>query len=351
MKMNLFLLMTMLLFLTGCGAPVAAQAAALGTPEVMWSASPAATATETLTPTATVDWQGTAMVAQATADEARRLNTQATAEFEQRVQEQGAWTAQADGWTAQANQWTATAALTSVPLTATQQAVVNTQVPIEQALMAGQLTATKEAPTQMMAMEDARIYEEHGETDFIIRMFVLAAMGVFLLGVGLFALAVRPKEDAKAGSAEAVAAELEPDLIPLKQEKETVITVKTNNGQGLGQDKIYKLPCSAEQLSELAERVIVFGETLGVNNWEGEKSLLTRAVIIRVRRFFVQKKLGVETKSGRVGLNDDGLALLRGWLESKTLPHSYSFAPMESAAPLNMSHVSGAHVGVDGGGV
>lgn len=340
------------LIVSGCGAASvnAQEPEVRATSLLNLNYTPLPTMTMTVTPTATVDWQGTAMVAQATADEARRLDTQATAQEKDRVQVQLGWTAAANQWTAQADQWTATAALTSVPLTATQQAVVNTQVPIQQALEAGHLTATKEAPAQAKAMVDAKNYEKYGAADYVVRLLVLGALGVFLLGVGLFALAARPKANAEAGSVEPTRVEREPDLVPLKQEKETVITVKTNNGQGWGQDLSYKLPCSALQLTELAERVLLKGETLGMNNWEGKDSALTRAVVIRVRRFFVDKKLAVETKSGRVNLNDDGFAFLRGWLESKTLPHSYSFAPVESAAPLNMSHVSGAHVSAHGGG-
>lgn len=346
---KMFFLLTALV-LTGCGSPLAVQAAALGTPEVQRSVTPAATATITITPSPTVDWQGTAIVAQATADEARRLDTQATAQEKDRIQQQLAWTAESNQWTAQANQWTATAALTSVPLTATQQSVVNTQVPIDQALMAGQLTATKEAPTQMVAMIDAKIYEEHGETDFIVRMFVLGALGVFLLGVGLFAFGARSKETAKAGSAAPARAKVEPDLIPLRQDHETVVKVKTDNGQGFGQDILLTVPCTREQLSELADGVINGGVTLGVNNWEGEKTLLTRAVIGRMRHFFEVNKMATRDAAGRVSLNEDGIGFLHGWLRRGTLPHSYSFPSSGSAEPLGMSHEYDAHAVAHGGG-
>lgn len=339
------------LVLTGCGSPWAVQAAALGTPEASRSATPVATATITITPSPTVDWKGTAIVAQATADEARRLDTQATAAEKDRIQQQLAWTAEANQWTAQANQWTATAALTSIPLTSTQQSVVNTQVPIDQALMAGQLTATKEAPTQMMAMIDAKIYEEHGETDFLIRMFVLGALGVFLLGIGLFALAARPKGEGKASSAAPTSVVREPDLIPLKQEPETVVKVKMDNGQGFGQDILLTVPCTREQLTELAARVINDGATLGVNNWEGEKSLLTRAVIGRLRSFFQANKMAISAGAGRVSLTEEGLAFLRGWLDRGTLPYSYSFPSSERAEiPLGMSHEHDTHAVAHGGG-
>lgn len=345
--------------IAGCGSPMAVQAAALGTPETR--STPEPTATITLTPTPTVDWQGTAIVAQTTADEARRLDTQATAQEKDRIQQQLGWTAQADMWTAQSDQLTATMALTSIPLTATQQAVVNTQVPIDQALMAGQLTATKEAPTQSKAMTDARIYEEHGETDFIIRMFVLGALGVFLLGIGLFAFSARPKVEATPRSAVLAQAVHEPDLIPLKPElvksqasvkqnqNEVPVSIVKDHGGGNVAIENYSVPCSDQQLTELTCRVLDEGETLGVNNWEGDGTTLTRAVIYRLRNWFQAKQMVNSIGSGRLKFNEKGLALLQAWKEKQVLPHPYVFAPVIDP-PLNMSHETGAHVSAHGGG-
>lgn len=337
--------------IVGCGTPMAVQAAALGTPEAKRSATPAITATATVSPTPTVDWQGTAIVAQATADEARRLDTQATAQEKDRIQEQLAWTAESNQWTAQANQWTATAALTSVPLTATQQSIVNTQVPIDQALMAGQLTATKEAPTQIVAMIDAKNYETYGATDYVVRLFVLGALGVFLLGVGLFALRVRSNEEAKPRSATPAQTVREPDLIQLKP-SETIVKAKTDYGKGYGLEQVYKVPCSGEQLSELAERVILKGETLAVNNFEGTSTLFTRSVFMRVRNFLQANHLAKNAGagSGSLILTEMGEAFLRGWLERKELPHSYSFDPKNYETPFVMSHEHGDHVIPHGGG-
>jgi len=347
--------------LAGCGSPMTVQAAALGTPEAMRSATPAITATATVSPTPTVDWQGTAIVAQATADEARRLDTQATAQEKDRVQEQLSWTADANQWTAQANQWTATAALTSVPLTATQQSIVNTQVPIDQALMAGQLTATKEAPTQIVAMIDAKNYETYGATDYVVRLFVLGALGVFLLGVGLFALRVRSNDEAKPRSAVPVQAAREPDLIPLKPElmnsepvlkrnpNEVAVSVVKDYGGGNVAIENYSVPCTEAQLTELAHRVLDDGETLGVNKWEGDGTELTRAVIYRLRNWFQGKQMVNSIGSGRLKFNEKGLALLQAWKDKKVLPHPYVFAPVIDP-PLNMSHETSAHVSAHGGG-
>lgn len=337
-----------MLVLTGCGAPLV-QAAEAGTPAVQRSLTPAATATATVSPTPTVGWQATAVAAQATADEAMRIDTASTAAEKDRVQVQLGWTAQADMWTAQSDQATATAYGTSVPLTSTARVEDMTATSAYMTLTSNQMTATEHAPTQVVAMIDAQNYEEYGALDFVIRLFVLAGLGVFLFGVGIFAFFNKPMGMGKPVKQPAAPAQKDPDLIPLKQQG-TVVQYTTNNGQGFGQDLVYKIPCSREQLSELADRVINKNETLGVNRWEGEKSLLTRAVILRLRHFFMVNKLAVSSGAGRVALNDAGLTFLRDWLESNALPHSYSFVPVDDSAPLNMSHVAGAHDAVGGGG-
>ena len=348
MKRNLIYLILAMLVLTGCGAPVV-QAAEAGTPAVQRSLTPAATATATVSPTPTVGWQATAVAAQATADEAMRIDTASTAAEKERVQVQLGWTAQADLWTAQSNQATATAYGTSVPLTSTARVENMTATSAYMTLTSNQMTATEHAPTQVVAMIDAQNYEEYGALDFIIRLFVLAGLGVFLFGVGIFALFNKPMGMGKPVKQPVAPAQKDPDLIPLKQQG-TVVKYTTNNGQGWGKDLLYKIPCSHEQLSELADRVINKNETLGVNRWEGEKSLLTRAVILRMRNFFVVNKLAVSSGAGRVALNDAGLTFLRDWLESNALPHSYSFVPVDDGAPLNMSHDAVAHDAVGGGG-
>ncbi len=341
------------LVLTGCGSPLAVQAAALGNPEAQRSATPAATATITITPSPTVDWKGTAIVAQATADEARRLDTQATAQEKDRIQQQLGWTAQADMWTAQSDQATATAYMTAVPLTSTARIEDLTATSAYMTLTSNQMTATEHAPTQVVAMIDAQNYEKYGALDFVIRLFVLAGLGVFMFGIGIFAFfnINKPAAYGKPTRQPVSPVQKEPDLIPLKQETETVVKVKTDNGQGFGQDILLTVPCTQEQLTELAARVINDGESLGVNNWEGEKTLLTRAVIGRLRAFFQGNKMAISSGAGRVVLTDNGLAFLRGWLERKELPHSYSFDQKNLETPLVMSHEHEAHAVAHGGGV
>lgn len=350
----------MMLVLTGCGAPIA-QAASLGTPEVVFSASPAATATATVSPTPTVNWEGTAVIAQQTADEARRLNTAATAAHEQRVHEESAWTAQADMWTAQSDSWTATLALTSIPLTSTQQAVVNTQVPIDQALMAGQLTATHEAPTQVVAMLRADNERKYGWVNYA----ALAALAFGMFGVGVFALSkskssngtmVTHQQTAElealaVDEAETKVEEKLSDLIPLGggNDAHVLVVVRRDNPEGGPGEERFYVPCTDDQLFELAARVLDKGTTLGINNWEGDGTELTRKAMKRLRGYFQEKKLVTSLGVGRLQLNERGLALLRVVRGRKPLPSSS--VPVDGGGlPFGMSHETGAHVSAHGGG-
>ncbi len=350
----------MMVVLTGCGVPVA-QAASLGTPEVAFSASPAATATATVSPTPTVDWQGTAVIAQQTADEARRLNTAATAAHEQRVHEESAWTAQADMWTAQSDSWTATLALTSIPLTSTQQAAVNTQVPIDQALMAGQLTATHEAPDLALKAAQVDYFEQYGWVNY----FAVAALGFGMFGVGVFALSKSKSSNGpmvtyqQTAEVEALAVEeVQPkveeklsDLISLGggNDAHVLVVVKQSPEGGLGEER-FRVPCTGEQLFELAVGVLDHGETLAINNWEGEGTALTRKVIETLRNYFQEQRLVKSLGgSGRLAFNERGLGFLRvvrGW---KPIPSSGGRGGVGDL-PFDMSHDMGAHVVAHGGG-
>lgn len=321
---------------TACGAPGAARAAAvIGTP--------GPTATRTVTPSPTVDWKQTAIVAQATADEARRLDTQATAQHEALIQEQIRITEAAEIREHEKFAGTATAASTSVPLTQTARSVDLTATNAMMTLSAGQLTATHEAPTQAVAMIRVEYERRLGWVNYA----ALGTLAFFMFALGVFALG-----KARAGNEPMVMYQQtvreEPEVIvPVK---ETVVNVKTSTGQGWGRDKLMRVPCTPEQLTELAERVIMQNESLGVNNFEGAKSLLTRAVILRVRHFMQANEMASSIRAGRVELTEDGRAFLRGWLERHSLPHSFAFDDEEAQKPGVMSHEHEAHAVAHGGG-
>lgn len=362
MKLNFIYLILAMSVLTACGTPIA-QAASLGTPEVIFSASPAATATVTLTPTPTVDWQGTAVIAQQTADEARRLNTAATAAHEQRVHEESAWTAQAAQWTAQSGWATATAYGTSVPLTSTARSEDLTASSGYMTMTTGQMTQVKEAPTQAVAMirtENERLY---GWVNYA----ALAALAFGMFGVGVFALSKSKSSNGtmvtyqQTAELEALAVDeaatkivADPirreDLVPLKDKDEprVLVVVHENPNGGPGEERFY-VPCTDDQLFELAARVLDDGATLGINNWEGDETELTRKAMKRLRGYFQEKQLVTSLGAGRLKFNERGLALLRVVRGRKPLPSS-SDGAVGDESPFGMSHETDAHDVAHGGG-
>lgn len=296
------------------------------------------TATISPVPTVTIAYQATAEIAntqlayaQATANEASRLNTEATAAHERRAQEQLQMTAAYEAQVFEAYAWTVTAALTSVPLTATQQAALNVQIPTQQALARAEMTKVKEAPTQIHAMIEAEQYAKYWPVEFMIRMFAFMALGVFLIGLGVFAYR-------QAQSMAIVQDAPEPTTIPemdpvpqvvrTYQVSSTPVVVSDNGaGGGFGTTYKYSVPCSPEQLTELAEKILS-GEknkTLAINEWEGADTKMTRATLVRLRSWLQTNRFAESIGAGRVVLATTGENFLRGWLDAQQLPTEYDF--------------------------
>lgn len=293
--------------------------------------------TQTPTPTATIGYQATAAAAEATAeraqaeaDAAARLMVQSTAEYEVRVQEQLRWTAQVSSWTV-------TAALTSVPLTSTSQSDLSTSIAKQQSLVAAQITQTKEAPTQQVAMKRAETEGKMVLVEVLARLFLLGALGYFLIAIGYFAIyKTTPSADKK--NAE--------DASPPVREAQTsmVITVKNQiKGETPRWNRLV-VPCGPAALSELACGVLRDGKSLRINNWEGKKSEnWTRDSFSKMRNFLMANRYTVSDGSGTATLTDEGKAFLLGWLENGTLPHSYDFGGKDDEMPLHEAHEHEAH--------
>lgn len=321
------------LFLSACGANVSA----LGQDNTTEYKSSMLTATISPVPTVTIAYQATAEIAntqlayaQATANEASRLNTEATAAYERRAQEQLQMTAAYEAQVFEAYAWTVTAALTSVPLTATQQAALNTQIPMQRAMQVAEMTKVKEAPTQMAAMIDAEQYAKYWPVEFMIRMFAFMALGVFLIGLGVFAYrqaqSMAIVQDAPEPT---VIPEMDPvpQVVRMYQVSSTPVTVTDNAGGGFGTTYKYSVPCSPEQLTELAEKILS-GEknkTLAINEWEGSDTKMTRSTLVRLRSWLQTNRFAESIGAGRVVLAATGENFLRGWLDAQKLPTEYDF--------------------------
>ncbi len=339
-----------ILFLTACAGEFDVRVYPTAT--IAETAVPTWTATSTLEPTPTIGYEATAHVAQTSeaeqrllAEAAERLNVKVTAEEEQRIQQRLAWTAQSDQWTAQASQWTATAVGTSVPLTSTQQAVLNTQIPAQQALMSAQMTATQGAPTLMVAMRDAEIAVYYAPVKAIGILFALFTLGIFFLSMSynLYKDDQRKRErmvrqqDAEAGAG----AENEaPTIIHPIDLPMTTIQMTHDHGGGFSSSKRLMVPCSEAQLTELAEGLISGRKTLAFNQWEGKSSQhFTRPVFQQVRAFLQINKLAKSAAgAGNLMLTDEGEAFFRKWLDTRSLPHSYEFGPESQGLQGESAH-------------
>lgn len=273
--------------------------------------------TRTEIPTATIDYEQTAIVAQATADEARRINAGATAEHESVLLAQSQLTAQSESnaltmlqLTAQWEGITATAALTSIPMTATQQAINNTQVPAAQTLQAAQLKATIQAPTQYVAMQQAINYQRYGGIDYFARWAMYVVIAVFTLALVAWFMRnpVLPKP-----------AQSHPT-------EYTVINRKREPSAGNGyQMTRFVVPCSPEQLTELAKGIADGSKSWAINQWEGSGTSLTRDTILRVRAWARDNKFVLATANDELVTTDAGTDFLIDWLDSQHLPDNYAF--------------------------
>ncbi len=285
--------------------------------------------TETIIPSATIDYQQTAIVAQSTADEARRINSMATAEYMRLVNEQLAMTQVVEQQNFMIQSWTATAALTTIPLTATQQAVNNTQIPQAQLIAAAQLTATKGAPTQLVAMENAKNYVKFAETNQRVNVVGKLSIIVFILGVLAF-MFIYP-----------MPAKSEPIETEEKESQlETVVWLKNTKDNGAASSRMV-VPCSPEQLTELAEKITQGVTTFGINQWEQNCKTFKsdRNVIHAVRGWLQVNKFAYANGQGELAPSDEGLDFLCGWLDKQQLSNGFEFeTPHSPEIPASSDH-------------
>jgi hypothetical protein len=280
--------------------------------------APTATPTSTPVPPPTIDYQQTAAVAQSTALEAVRVNAQVTAAYEIRVQEQLQITAQADREWFAIQFWTQQAASTVIPLTATQQAVLNTQIPMQQMVALAQITATYAAPTQMVAMARAEQAVRYSGAEKVASILGLVSVSLFCLVLVVF-LIVKMRSERMI---------IEDDSEDeMDQPTETIIQMKRDNGGGLGSMTRLVVPCTPEQLTELAELAINGERTFAINRLETNSRTLRRETLYTFRNWAVSNGFAIHPKPGsqEIVMNDDGLCLLEGWFENHALPDGYKF--------------------------
>lgn len=286
---------------------------------------PSMTPSPTLIPSPTVDYLATAQIAQATADEARRMNALATVEYLRLMQSQLNLTAAADVRTQEVAGWTVTAALTSIPLTATQQAANNTLVPFQQGVLAGQMTATAEAPTQIVAVERARVTARYAEMNEKVGLFAKGALGLFCLSMAVF-LARYPirKSEQPVEAGQAVA---EPEARP----SSILIQRETGNGAYLDREYLPEVPCTPEQLTEFASEITQGRKTMRINLWEGKGTLWNRDSYLPFRHWARQCGFAVEAGNGQLSPTNEFLNFLMYWLDHQEMKPGYRFNIQQGA--------------------
>lgn len=302
------------------GAPINAQAAQM---QATQYASPTLIPTATVIPTATIGYEATLAVAQSTADEARRVNAEVTAVHEANLLSLMQLTADTEYRAHEVFQWTAQAAPTAIPLTATQQAIINAQIAQDQSLQFGAMTATAHAPTQISAMAQAQAAVQFAGAARASQVFGNIAVSIFLLA--LIAFLVRMPMAPSTSSA--------PDA-PVPQ-VETVVHMRRETGAGTYQQTRAVIPCAPGQLTELATHITEGTRTLAINQWEGANTSFTRPIFHQMRAWLQENKFAVATGDGQLVATDEGLDFLCGWLDMQRLPDEYAFVEENSLQPEN----------------
>lgn len=336
------ILILMAFIVSACGAPVMA----LGKDTTTEYRTSQPTATQSPVPTATIGYEATAhaaetqaYIAQATADEANRIMVQATNDQQQREHETAMQNADATAQ-AQADRmvelgWTATAALTAVPLTSTAQVDNMTAIADYKAVTIAQITATAALPTQIVAESNARTQAKLAPVFAFVQLFAIFAIGVFLFFAAWFMRWYWMREDnrqtqaAHAASPQGVAERngftpiaSEPEFI---KPTETVITVRQDHGDGNMRMDKYTVPCTREQLLQVAENVLTNGWTLAINQWESAETLFTRNTFGKLRSWLQSNQFAVSAGGGTLALSPEGQAFLDAFLNAAQLPTEYQF--------------------------
>lgn len=302
--------------LASCSA-VPAQAASSGKPF----------ATVTLaapyhTPTPSVDYvqtaamaQGTAQMAELTAQAAERLNVAVTADAERRAHELMQMTAQAEERGAEVYSLTALAAPTSIPLTSTAQAVNWTAIADYQQNMAGQLTATKEAPTQIYLADRAIDEARMAPIDLIARWFGLLGIGAAGFAITAFVFVFGGRQ-VQVVEPSAAPEPVLPIIVPVPDPAPVVLQVQHRAEYPSGE--FVKLPCTPAEFGALVD-VILGGGSWAYNQWQGTGSPIPFRVFTLVRRAcLVNKWIQPVPPDGRVMLTAQGEEVFRAWQERQT---------------------------------
>jgi len=278
--------------------------------------------TSTPYPTATIGYQQTAIVAQQTADEAVKMLIQETAAESARQQERLSWTATVDmativsaGLTAQSDIATSTAALTAVPLTSTAQALDREIAKTEISDSHTAVVMTKQAPTQIVLVAQAQAEAKYAETNMLVGIGVRVAVAFFVFALAGTMIFVILRRESKPEPAVVSIPRLDDD-IPLKR----------HDDDGSVRFTRADVPCTKDQLIDLADGIINRGMTLAFNAWEGTP---VHKVLKAMREFMVENHFAklVKGQGGALDLQADGEQFLRETLDKQEPPAPFRCLP------------------------
>ena len=111
--------------------------------------------------------------------------------------------------------------------------------------------------------------------------------------------------------------------MPVDDAPETTVTVHHDNGAGYGTYERLRIPCTAEQLKEIAGKILTGEKTLAFGQWEGTQ--VSRGVLLDFRNFLMANRFAVSAGMGQVALTHEGEGFLYGYLDKHTLPTEYKF--------------------------
>jgi hypothetical protein len=163
-------------------------------------------------------------------------------------------------------------------------------------------------------MQQAINYRKYGAVDYFARWFFMLAVGTFF--IGLLAWMIRNP--------------VVRQQTPAEQPKSfTVNYVKRENGAY--KQNNFNVPCSPEQLTELAELAANGEKRFGINRIEETSRTFKnqRDTLLSVREFLKSNNFVIEDEDGRIALNADGEGFLMDWFEDHKLRDGYNFVEGE----------------------
>ena len=166
----------------------------------------------------------------------------------------------------------------------------------------------------MAAIANIKETERFASVDRFIRVAFVLVIGVFLVSISIFALRWQPPAP-------------KPEIDPAK---ETVVHMRKDNGQGSFSQTRAVVPCSPEQLTELAEMAVNGERKFGINRLEMHSNTFRsqRETLLKVRQWLIDNHFVIED-GGSIMLNTDGEEFLAQWFELHRLPDEYEFEEEE----------------------